>query len=110
VDVDSSEHLFSLQGTGALNENHVFGLSRLSPAAAAGLERPTLGFFRTWTSQLRAVEAANPYSVSCAPYVAFTRLREQIFPIESAKDLVYAFVKWFPRFWIRWKWDSEDFH
>ena len=75
VDVYAEVHLFSLRGTGALDEIHVFGLSRLALAAPVGLGRPTLGFLRTWTSQFRAVEAAESLSVSSAPYVAFTWLR-----------------------------------
>jgi hypothetical protein len=37
VDVDSKKHLFSLRGTGTLDEIHVFGLSRLALAAPGGL-------------------------------------------------------------------------
>ena len=76
--------LFSLRGTGAWEAAHVFGLSRLAHAVAAGLERPTFGFLRTWTSQQRAVEAAEYSSVSCAPCVAIILASGADFPIESA--------------------------
>jgi len=48
-------------------ESHLFGLSRLTRGASAGLVCPVLGFLRIWTSQLRALYCARTASVSCAP-------------------------------------------